>query len=50
MIGLIVVLLKFFWGGEQVSIVLVPWEFMLLLGKGVEFKVKIMSNYSKEVE
>ena len=50
MIGLLLVLLMFFWGGEQVSMVLVPWELMLFWGMGVEFKGKIMSNYSREVE
>ena len=50
MIGLMVVLLTFFGGGEQVSVVLVPWKLMLFWGMGVEFKRKIMSNYSREVE
>ena len=50
MIGLMVVLLMFFWGGEQVSMVLVPWELMLFWGMGMEIKGKIMSNYSREVE
>ena len=45
-----VALLKFFCGGEQVSIVLVPWELMLFWGMGVEFKGKIMSSYFREVE
>ena len=30
--------------------VLVPWELMLFWGMGVDFKGKIMSNHSKEVE
>ena len=42
MIGLMVVLLTFFGGGEQVSVVLVPWKLMLFWGIGVEFKRKIM--------
>ena len=50
MIGLMVVLLTFFWCGEQVSMVLVPWELMLFWEMGVEFKIKIMLNYSWEVE
>ena len=31
------------------SIVLVPWKLMLFWGMGVEFKGKMMSNYSKEM-
>ena len=50
MIGLMVVLLTFFWGNEQVSMVLVPWELMLFWGMGMEIKGKIMSNYSREVD
>ena len=38
MIGLMVVLLTFFWGDEQVSMVLVPWELMLFWGMGMEIK------------
>ena len=49
-IGLMLVLLTFFWGGEQMSIVLVTWKLMLYWGMGMEFKRKIMSNYSREVE
>ena len=44
------VLLTFFWGGEQMSIVLVPWKLILYWGMGMEFQGKIMSNYSGEVE
>ena len=50
MIGLMVVLLTFFWDGEQGSIVLVPWELMLFWGIRVELKSKIMLSYSREVE
>ena len=50
MIGLMGVLLAYFGGEEQVSMVLVPWKLMLFWGMGVEFKSKIMSNYSREVE
>ena len=50
MIGLMVVLLTFFWGGEQVSVVILPWVLMLFWETGVEFKGKIMSKYSREVE
>ena len=50
MIGLIVVLLMFLRGGDQVSIVLLPWELMLSWEMGAEFKGKILSKYSREVE
>ena len=42
MIDLMVVLLTLFWGGEQVSMVLVPWELILFWGMSVEFKGKVM--------
>ena len=45
-----VILLTFFWGGEQMSMVLVRWELILFWGISVEFKSKIMSNYSREVK
>ena len=50
MIGLMVALLSFLGGGEQVSMVLVLWELMLFWGMGMEFKGKIMSKYSRKVE
>ena len=50
MIGPHVVPLTFFWAGEQVSMVLVPWELMLFWGMGVKLNCKIMSNYSREVK
>ena len=50
MITTMAVLLTLFWGGEQMSMVLVPWELMLFWGMDVEFKGKIVSNYSREVE
>ena len=36
-------------GLRQVSVVLVPWELMLFWGLVVEFKGKIISNYSRKV-
>ena len=50
MITIMAVLLTLFWGGEQMSMVLVPWELILFWGMDVEFEGKIMSNYSREVE
>ena len=50
MIGLIVVLLTFFWGGEQVSMGLAPWKLMVFWGMDVELKGKIMLNYCRKVE
>ena len=38
----------FFWG--IMSMVLVPWELVLFCLMGVEFKVEIMSNYSRGVK
>ena len=38
------------WGGEQVSVVIVPWMLMLFWEMGVEFNGKIMLKYSREVE
>ena len=43
-----VVLLMFFLG--IMSMVLVPWELVLFCVMGVEFKVEIMSNYSRGVK
>ena len=45
--------LQFLWSvsyAPEVSMVLVPWEMMLFWGIGVEFKGKVMLNYSREVE
>ena len=50
MITIMAVLLTLFWGGEHMSMVLVPWELILFWGMDVEFEGKIMSNYSREVE
>ena len=38
------------WGGEQVSVVILPWVLMLFWETGVEFKGKIMSKYSRDME
>ena len=38
------------WGGEQVSVVIVPWMLMLFWQMGVEFNGKIMLKYSREVK